>query len=156
MSEVTSLPLYSPFRHCRRVWETRLMDVFDRRGNKTCDYVLLRSEQVEFPFCLSSGDYRTFFQLVGTALMIFVKSELTSIIRNVEGTSRKVCLTKDVDLLHSCIFVAHRRGSGGCLGTKERLQFASNITTRVSASSRLTWQPGTRTWKKGMLTTKRS
>jgi len=23
------------------------MDVFDRRGNKTCDYVLLRSEQVE-------------------------------------------------------------------------------------------------------------
>lgn len=22
------------------------MDVFDRRGNKTCDYVLLRSEQV--------------------------------------------------------------------------------------------------------------
>jgi hypothetical protein len=23
------------------------MDVFDRRGNKTCDYVLLRSEQVQ-------------------------------------------------------------------------------------------------------------
>lgn len=56
----------------RRVWETRLMDVFDRRGNKTCDYVLLRSEQ-----------------LVGTALMIFVKSELTSVIRNVEATTRK-------------------------------------------------------------------
>ncbi|KAF9651242.1 inositol polyphosphate phosphatase [Thelephora ganbajun] len=56
----------------RRVWETRLMDVFDRRGNKTCDYVLLRSEQ-----------------LVGTALIIFVKSELTSVIRNVEATTRK-------------------------------------------------------------------
>lgn len=31
-------------------------------------------------------------QLVGTALMVFVKSELTSVIRNVEGTTRKVCL----------------------------------------------------------------
>lgn len=30
------------------------------------------------------------FQLVGTALMIFVKSELTSVIRNVEATTRKV------------------------------------------------------------------
>lgn len=56
----------------RRVWETKLMDVFDRRENKTCDYVLLRSEQ-----------------LVGTALMVFVKSELTSVMRNVEGTTRK-------------------------------------------------------------------
>ena len=26
------------------------MDVFDRRGNKTCDYVLLRSEQVVMYF----------------------------------------------------------------------------------------------------------
>ncbi|KAF9780045.1 inositol polyphosphate phosphatase [Thelephora terrestris] len=59
----------------RRVWEMKLMDVFDRRGNKTCDYVLLRSEQ-----------------LVGTALMVFVKSELTSVIRNVEGAAQKTGL----------------------------------------------------------------
>jgi hypothetical protein len=29
------------------------MDVFDRRGNKTCDYVLLRSEQVEWFLLIS-------------------------------------------------------------------------------------------------------
>lgn len=29
-------------------------------------------------------------QLVGTALLVIVKSELTSVIRNVEGTTRKV------------------------------------------------------------------
>lgn len=34
------------FCHCRRVWETKLMNVLDLRRNKTCDYVLLRSEQV--------------------------------------------------------------------------------------------------------------
>jgi hypothetical protein len=33
------------------------MDVFDRRGNKTCDYVLLRSEQVGCAFlCPLCGD----------------------------------------------------------------------------------------------------
>jgi len=44
----TFVPAYP--MSCRRVWETRLMDVFDRRGDKTCDYVLLRSEQVGFRF----------------------------------------------------------------------------------------------------------
>lgn len=31
-------------------------------------------------------------QLVGTALLVLVKSELTAVIRNVEGTSRKVAI----------------------------------------------------------------
>ncbi|KAF8165492.1 inositol polyphosphate phosphatase [Crassisporium funariophilum] len=59
----------------RRVWENKILDTLDRRPNKKCDYILLRSEQ-----------------LVGTALLILVKSELTSVIRNVEGTSRKTGL----------------------------------------------------------------
>jgi len=59
----------------RRIWENKIMDTLDRRPNKKCDYVLLRSEQ-----------------LVGTALLVLVRSELTAIIRNVEGTSRKTGL----------------------------------------------------------------
>lgn len=31
-----------------------------------------------------------YFQLVGTALLVLVKSDLTAIIRNVEATTRKV------------------------------------------------------------------
>ncbi|KAF4619399.1 hypothetical protein D9613_005124 [Agrocybe pediades] len=59
----------------RRVWENKILETLDRRPNKRFDYVLLRSEQ-----------------LVGTALLILVKSELTAVIRNVEGTSRKTGL----------------------------------------------------------------
>ncbi|KAF9478161.1 inositol polyphosphate phosphatase [Pholiota conissans] len=59
----------------RRVWENKILDTLDRRPNKKNDYVLLRSEQ-----------------LVGTALLVLVKSELTAVIRNVEGTSRKTGL----------------------------------------------------------------
>jgi hypothetical protein len=84
------------FFYARRVWETKLIDVFDRRGNKTCDYVLLRSEQVGLSLPVTPSGILNVFQLVGTALMIFVKSELTSVIRNVEGTSRKVSLASEV------------------------------------------------------------
>ncbi|KAF8969491.1 inositol polyphosphate phosphatase [Flammula alnicola] len=59
----------------RRVWENKILDTLDRRPNKKTDYVLLRSEQ-----------------LVGTALLVFVRLELTAVIRNVEGTSRKTGL----------------------------------------------------------------
>ncbi|KAF9534756.1 inositol polyphosphate phosphatase [Crepidotus variabilis] len=59
----------------RRVWENKILETLDRRPSKKCDYVLLRSEQ-----------------LVGTALLVLVKSELTSVMRNVEGTSRKTGL----------------------------------------------------------------
>ncbi|PPR04035.1 hypothetical protein CVT24_010610 [Panaeolus cyanescens] len=59
----------------RRIWEHKILETLDQRPNKKCDYVLLRSEQ-----------------LVGTALLILVKSELTAVIRNVEGASRKTGL----------------------------------------------------------------
>ncbi|KAF8631620.1 hypothetical protein AX15_002362 [Amanita polypyramis BW_CC] len=56
----------------RQIWETRVLDTLDHRPNKKSSYVLLRSEQ-----------------LVGTALLVLVKSELTGVIRNVEGTTHK-------------------------------------------------------------------
>ncbi|KAK7060444.1 Inositol-1,4,5-trisphosphate 5-phosphatase 1 [Paramarasmius palmivorus] len=59
----------------RRMWEAKILDTLDRRPNKKSDFVLLRSEQ-----------------LVGTALMIFVKAELAPVIRNVEATTRKTGL----------------------------------------------------------------
>ncbi|KAF8204786.1 inositol polyphosphate phosphatase [Pholiota molesta] len=59
----------------RRLWENKILDTLDRRPNKKNNYVLLRSEQ-----------------LVGTALLVLVKAELTAVIRNVEGTSRKTGL----------------------------------------------------------------
>ncbi|EGO27701.1 hypothetical protein SERLADRAFT_446933 [Serpula lacrymans var. lacrymans S7.9] len=59
----------------RRMWETRILEALDRRPHKAYDYVLLRSEQ-----------------LVGTALVVLVRSELTAVIRNVEGTTRKTGL----------------------------------------------------------------
>jgi len=30
----------------RRIWEQKVMETLERRPQKTCDYVLLRSEQV--------------------------------------------------------------------------------------------------------------
>ncbi|KAF7355511.1 Inositol polyphosphate phosphatase [Mycena sanguinolenta] len=59
----------------RRIWEGRILDTLDRRPNKKASYVLLRSEQ-----------------LVGTALLVLVKSELTPVMRNVEAASRKTGL----------------------------------------------------------------
>ncbi|OSD04401.1 DNase I-like protein [Trametes coccinea BRFM310] len=58
----------------KRVWEAKLMDTLERRSSKT-SYILLRSHQ-----------------LVGTALLIFVKKELTAVIRNVEAASHKTGL----------------------------------------------------------------
>ncbi|KAI9456718.1 SacI homology domain-containing protein [Boletus coccyginus] len=57
----------------RRVWEHRIMETINGQSKTPGEYVLLRSEQ-----------------LVGTALFVIVKSELTSVIRNVEGATRKV------------------------------------------------------------------
>ncbi|KAG9317505.1 inositol polyphosphate phosphatase [Chiua virens] len=59
----------------RRIWEYQIMEAINGRPKSCGEYVLLRSEQ-----------------LVGTALLVIVKSELTSIIRNVEGTTRKTGL----------------------------------------------------------------
>ncbi|TFY81149.1 hypothetical protein EWM64_g2863 [Hericium alpestre] len=59
----------------KRMWESRILDTLDRRPNKKCDYVLLRSEQ-----------------LVGTALIVVMKADLIGIVRNVEATTRKTGL----------------------------------------------------------------
>lgn len=58
-----------------RVWEGVIQETLSRRPNKKADYIILRSEQ-----------------LVGTALVIFVKSTLLPHIRSVEATTRKTGL----------------------------------------------------------------
>ncbi|KAH9850742.1 DNase I-like protein [Lenzites betulinus] len=59
----------------KRIWEEKIIDTLERRPNKKSSYILLRSHQ-----------------LVGTALLILVKKELTAVIRNVEATSHKTGL----------------------------------------------------------------
>ncbi|KAG9002050.1 inositol polyphosphate 5-phosphatase [Tulasnella sp. JGI-2019a] len=56
-------------------WERHIMNTIQKRNKPRANYLILRSEQ-----------------LVGTALLVIVKSELTSVIRNVEGASRKTGL----------------------------------------------------------------
>ncbi|KZT13014.1 DNase I-like protein [Laetiporus sulphureus 93-53] len=59
----------------RRAWEGKILGALNQRSGKKDHYVLLRSHQ-----------------LVGTALLILVKSELTSLIRNVEAATQKTGL----------------------------------------------------------------
>lgn len=58
-----------------RVWESLISDTLSRRPGKQSDYVLLRSEQ-----------------LVGTALVVFVKESLIGSVRQVEAASKKTGL----------------------------------------------------------------
>ncbi|KAH9844079.1 DNase I-like protein [Rhodofomes roseus] len=59
----------------RRAWEAKILDTFNKRSESKGEYILLRGHQ-----------------LVGTALLVFVRSELTSAIRNVEAASHKTGL----------------------------------------------------------------
>ncbi|KAJ8515324.1 hypothetical protein ONZ45_g7241 [Pleurotus djamor] len=59
----------------RRIWETKILETLESNPNKRSNYVLLRSEQ-----------------LVGTALFVLVKAELTGVMRHVEASSRKTGL----------------------------------------------------------------
>ena len=59
----------------RRTWETYIMEAFAQRKGKKSKYLLFRSEQ-----------------LVGTALVMVVKSDLTNSIRNVESSTKKTGL----------------------------------------------------------------
>ncbi|KAH9939988.1 DNase I-like protein [Amylocystis lapponica] len=59
----------------RRIWEAKILDTLDKRPHKQSDYILLRSHQ-----------------LVGTALLVLVRSDLTAVIRNVEATTHKTGL----------------------------------------------------------------
>ncbi|PCH41458.1 inositol polyphosphate phosphatase [Wolfiporia cocos MD-104 SS10] len=59
----------------RREWEKKVLDSLNQREKRQCDYILLRSQQ-----------------LVGTALLVLVKSTLVSDIRNVEAAAQKTGL----------------------------------------------------------------
>lgn len=56
------------------MWEQVILDTLARRRNKKSEYIVLRSEQ-----------------LVGTALIILVRTDITGAIRKVEAATRKVC-----------------------------------------------------------------
>ena len=56
------------------MWERVILDTLARRRNKKSEYIVLRSEQ-----------------LVGTALIILVRADITGAIRKVEAATRKVC-----------------------------------------------------------------
>jgi hypothetical protein len=56
------------------MWERVILDTLARRPNKKSEYIVLRSEQ-----------------LVGTALIILVRTDITGAIRKVEAATRKVC-----------------------------------------------------------------
>ncbi|TCD69866.1 inositol polyphosphate 5-phosphatase [Steccherinum ochraceum] len=62
----------------RRVWESKITSTLARRPDPKAEYILLRSHQAS--------------TLVGTALLVFVKKELTAVIRNVEAASHKTGL----------------------------------------------------------------
>lgn len=66
------------------------METLTHRPNKKVDYVVLRSEQVQkfFAHCRMVLKH---LQLVGTALILLVKSHLVGQIRNVEAATKKVC-----------------------------------------------------------------
>jgi hypothetical protein len=57
----------------RRRWEAHIMQTLANRPEKKSDYVILRSEQ-----------------LVGTALIILVKTTHIMAVRNVEASTKKV------------------------------------------------------------------
>ena len=59
----------------RRMWEKFIVDTFAMRKSRNSDYILYRSEQ-----------------LVGTALIVFVKADLTGHIRRVESATKKTGL----------------------------------------------------------------
>ncbi|CAG8435658.1 8673_t:CDS:10 [Funneliformis mosseae] len=59
----------------RRIWEKEISETLERRPNKRSDYVILRSGQ-----------------LVGTALVIYARSDIVSNIRNVEYLMKKTGL----------------------------------------------------------------
>lgn len=61
--------------------------VGQRLQENTC-YCVVSRYSLPNPFVYSEVMFCS--QLVGTALFVIVKSELTSVIRNVEGATRKV------------------------------------------------------------------
>lgn len=145
-------PRYSLIGFQRRLWEAKIAESLDKRPNKKGEYVFLRSQQVR------GYVYPNFYlrliidhQLVGTALLILVKAELTAVIRNVEAATHKVSVTP---VLWGCFLSPYfiRLVCVEYQETRVRWRFASIIMTPISASSRPTlplaivmWMSVTRT-----------
>ena len=104
----------------RQEWETAVSRSLNEqaRGHKTEEYVLLRSGQ-----------------LVGAALMIFVKASALSSIKNVEGSVKKVCPC--IDRQGRLSLTKHQTGLSGVAGNKGavaiRFEFASTRICMVTA-----------------------
>jgi len=90
-------------RFPRKMWERVILDTLARRPNKKSEYIVLRSEQ-----------------LVGTALIILVRTDITGAIRKVEAATRKVCAIFHLPITHPPhSFV--RRAFGECQAIREPL-----------------------------------
>ena len=83
------------------MWERVILDTLARRPNKKSEYIILRSEQ-----------------LVGTALIILVRTDITGAIRKVEAATRKVCITFGhapvlISLIHPIVLLDRPSGNVG-------------------------------------------
>ena len=80
------------------MWERVLLDTLARRPNKKSEYIVLRSEQ-----------------LVGTALIILVRTDITGAIRKVEAATRKVCtgFSSYIRLIHLFVLLDRPPGDVG-------------------------------------------
>lgn len=77
----------------RRRWEKYIMDTFAMRKDLGSEYGLFRSDQVRSRRKLLYDEGAdSFIQLVGTALVVVVKSDLMKHIRAVETATKKVRL----------------------------------------------------------------
>lgn len=87
----------------RRVWEAAVRNCLNNRAEKTgsSKYVLLRSGQ-----------------LVGAALMIFVKEDILRDIKNVEGSVRKVSVQVQQSLARDVYLTFRKTGLSGISGNK--------------------------------------
>ncbi|KAI0306833.1 inositol polyphosphate phosphatase [Multifurca ochricompacta] len=75
----------------KRIWENKIVDTLDRRPNKKCDYILLRSEQ-----------------LVGTALLVFKRrnARFTGL-RGMSGNKGAVSIRLEYYDTSFCFITAH-------------------------------------------------
>ena len=79
------------------MWERVILESLARRPNKKSDYIVLRSEQ-----------------LVGTALIILVRTDITGAIRKVEAATRKVCTSSPcISLIRSFVLLDRPSGNVG-------------------------------------------
>lgn len=118
--ELSPQQIMSTDPRTRRVWEEAVKDCLNRHSEQrgTGKYVLLRSGQ-----------------LVGAAILIYVKADVLGDIKNVEGSVKKASLTHSYDVFAIPINeFTQRRVSRVLEVTKVDAPFGSNIQARGSAS----------------------